>query len=266
MIFLLASILAILLAIVGIFAAPRGTFRSYWRRPSESALFQPHRRRILRGYLAAIGALILQSELMKFFGADLSNDLAESLSAGVLSWAWAFLIACLIAPFFEEILFRGYLIEVFLRMGRAVLAPVAAVVLFGFSHPHFLGAAVMGLVFLYLRAVSQSLWLSIAVHAAFNAISLSLIALSLGVLQGAASPNSAVQSADGWEQTVVALGMGLFLIFFAWSDIAVMWRQILAWSATRALKVRELKAKSRIRSEEKAHSRRRLDHSPRILS
>jgi len=87
------------------------------------------------------------------------------------------LFACVAAPFFEELLFRGFVFNALLRYVPAWAAVVMSAILFGLSHwqrgnagaiaPLIAGGVVLALV--YYR--SGSIFASMITHALFNSIS-----------------------------------------------------------------------------------------------
>jgi membrane protease YdiL (CAAX protease family) len=86
--------------------------------------------------------------------------------------AWLdFLIAVLVAPCVEEVLFRGIVFRRSLRRMRPVFAALWSSLLFGLLHFDFVGSIVFGVVMVALYVQSGSLWLAIAAHALNNASS-----------------------------------------------------------------------------------------------
>lgn len=85
---------------------------------------------------------------------------------------WAFLTLAVMAPLFEEVLFRGVLLESMRPRYGVVVAWVLSSVLFGVVHVHptvVVNAFFMGLVLGFIYLVSGSLWASIILHAVNNA-------------------------------------------------------------------------------------------------
>lgn len=85
------------------------------------------------------------------------------------------LMALVIAPFSEEIFFRGLLHGWFKSFMPRQLSMVLTSVLFGAVHwhaPAFLPLALLGLVLALLYETTRSLWSSIALHAIFNLVTL----------------------------------------------------------------------------------------------
>lgn len=87
------------------------------------------------------------------------------------------LFACIIAPFFEEFVFRGFLFNALLRYLGAGWAAVLSGIVFGLAHadPHSLGAvlplAAGGIVLAYVYYRTGALTASMIAHAGFNTIS-----------------------------------------------------------------------------------------------
>ena len=102
--------------------------------------------------------------------------LDEPVSAGVF-----FTLACIFAPIFEEVFFRGMIQRVLLGFGKPMLAILGSTLLFGFIHPMAQWPATfaigLGLGLVYQR--TGNLLICIWTHAAWNGMVLLL--LSWGV-------------------------------------------------------------------------------------
>jgi membrane protease YdiL (CAAX protease family) len=86
-----------------------------------------------------------------------------------------FITICVIAPFFEEILFRGILLRGILqnKINPAVAIGLSAF-LFGLAHLNpwqFMGAGILGIAFGFVYYRTKSLWLCIFLHALNNTVS-----------------------------------------------------------------------------------------------
>ncbi len=101
------------------------------------------------------------------------RDLQELLR-GLSGWGPTlamFLVVAGLAPFFEELLFRGFLFPVLARGGRVTLALVASALLFGAIHLQPAGLPILstlGLVLALAVRRTGSLWPAICVHACWN--------------------------------------------------------------------------------------------------
>lgn len=86
-----------------------------------------------------------------------------------LTIAAILLMSSLAAPFGEEILFRGYLMNLLIAKKGVWFGVVASSLVFGALHSYTaLHAAVMGLVFALVYLRYDSLWPGIALHALYN--------------------------------------------------------------------------------------------------
>jgi uncharacterized protein len=97
-------------------------------------------------------------------------------SAHAAAFAASFVVLALVAPFVEEATFRGLGFSLIEPYGRLV-AIVAIGVLFGLAHGLVEALPVLvalGAGLAYLRARSESLYPCVLVHAAFNAVALTL--------------------------------------------------------------------------------------------
>ncbi len=89
----------------------------------------------------------------------------------LLSWCLFLIMAAIIAPIGEEIVFRGFILNSYARSAGAHHAVWLSAMLFGLAHhspPHVLAAFVSGLVFARFVIAGGSLWSSIAAHALVN--------------------------------------------------------------------------------------------------
>lgn len=121
-----------------------------------------------------------------------------------------FITVCIIAPIFEEILFRGILFRGMLQNG---MKPAAAIIfsslLFGLSHMNpwqFLGAGILGVVFAFVYYRTRSLWLCIFLHALNNTVSFILMIRFQSMEKNVTNPNDYVF-------ILISLGIALLLGF-----------------------------------------------------
>ena len=88
-----------------------------------------------------------------------------------------FLVVVLIAPFVEELVYRGVLYRAFRDRAGVPLAIAGSAFLFAITHfepDHFLALAAIGAVLAWVFERTGSLWPAIAVHAVYNGLSLGL--------------------------------------------------------------------------------------------
>ena len=83
-----------------------------------------------------------------------------------------FLIATFIAPFIEEIVFRGYFFRGLLNKYNAKIAFLVSSMLFALVHlpsiTNIIFIFIIGLVYAYLFYQTSNLWLSVVLHSVFN--------------------------------------------------------------------------------------------------
>jgi len=151
------------------------TFPELWRRVAPG----PTQRNL--GWGAAFLSLAVVLVLAVALATNLvlkpdqspQRDLQELLR-GLSGWGPSlamFAVVAGLAPFFEELLFRGFLFPVMARQGRVALALFASALLFGAIHLQPAGLPVLSTLGLVLAlAVRQtgSLWPAILVHACWN--------------------------------------------------------------------------------------------------
>ena len=95
---------------------------------------------------------------------------------------WAIVTAVIFAPVFEELIFRGLLLESLLRRHRRLLSVVVSSLIFAIVHFQpsvMLVAFVSGLVFGTLYLHTNSIFTTIILHSINNSIAYSLITLDL---------------------------------------------------------------------------------------
>ncbi|MFA7256133.1 MAG: type II CAAX endopeptidase family protein [Kiritimatiellales bacterium] len=173
------GLLALLFHIAGI--QGRELFGLHWKKAAAllglSLLF----------YLAALPPLWFYSAIYQFllqqFGYGFYlQDVAQLLTAPA-PWAIRtalFLIVIIVAPIFEEIVFRGILLPFMVR--RAGFWPGIALIslVFGGLHlhlPSFLPLFLLSIIFSLAYARTQSLLVPIGMHAAFNGVTVILLLL-----------------------------------------------------------------------------------------
>lgn len=119
--------------------------------------------RLLNGYLLIWCITIALEPLSELLPGDQS-----ALGGG----GWLLLSAVVLAPLFEEVVFRGYVAGSLRRSYGALVAWIGSAVAFGLVHlipSVVLSATLMGLVLGYFALRYRSLWLSIVLHAMNNA-------------------------------------------------------------------------------------------------
>ena len=90
------------------------------------------------------------------------------------------LMAVIVAPVAEEVLFRGYFYGVIRRFGGRIPALLTSSLLFAAIHVHlpsFLGLFLLAVILCLLYERTGSLWASITMHAAFNASTIVVLIL-----------------------------------------------------------------------------------------
>lgn len=85
------------------------------------------------------------------------------------------LLACIVAPLFEETFFRGFMFQGFASSFGPVRGAVISAALFSLSHQQldiFLPLFALGLALAWVFCRTRSLWANIALHSLFNAIAI----------------------------------------------------------------------------------------------
>ena len=133
---------------------------------------------LLRPFLGGVALQFLSALFLLFEPPPEDQQLIFEifLKGGPASLAFLFLIAVLLAPAMEEILFRGLLLPVLRWHFGFAIAALAVTVLFALLHgfqtgpywPALLAIFVCGWILAWLRERHGTLWPSIAFHAGFN--------------------------------------------------------------------------------------------------
>jgi len=175
----LLGLLGLLFHIAGI--QGRELFDLHWKKaPSRIGLS-------LLFYLAALPMLWFYSALYQIllhqFGCDFYlQDVAQVLTAPA-PWpvrTALFFIVIIVAPVFEEIVFRGVLLPFMVRRAGFWPGIVLISVIFGGLHlhlPSFFPLFLLSVVFSLAYARTQSLLVPIGMHAAFNGVTVALLLL-----------------------------------------------------------------------------------------
>jgi membrane protease YdiL (CAAX protease family) len=128
-------------------------------------------------------------------------------------------VAVLLAPILEEALFRGALLQALARTrgaGRATLWTAVFFALYHLYNPwQVIPTFFLGLVLAWVALSTRTLWASIVVHAAFNAVSLAVFAAPFTERQPAAEHVPWVVAAIF---SLLILGSVSFLAGMAWLE------------------------------------------------
>lgn len=138
--------------------------------------------------LLATGAMIVVTDFVYMITLKYLSPPPEYLDAllsfkptGFLSFLVSFAAVCLIVPLAEEVLFRGFVQQIFARNMNEALAFVLAGLLFGVVHldPHLLlSISFYGIFLSYLFYATGNLIYPVLSHAFFNSLSLIQLAYS----------------------------------------------------------------------------------------
>lgn len=125
---------------------------------------------VLLGLVLTVAAGVVMEPVLKLF----PERYFEALDTAVGRGGWAILMLVLLAPVFEETLFRGLVLEPARRKWGASAAVFISALLFGLVHypilPQMVNAFVMGVMLGYIYVLSCSLMPVIIIHAANNAL------------------------------------------------------------------------------------------------
>ena len=122
-------------------------------------------------YFAAILGSMVGSRLSYFITGDNTSLLAQALGGG--STLLRLLVAGIVAPICEELVFRKLLIDRFSRFGNR-FAVIASGIMFGLFHlnlQQFFYAMILGFIFGYIYVKTRNILHSIILHIIFNSFS-----------------------------------------------------------------------------------------------
>lgn len=128
--------------------------------------------KVLMGVVLLVAVSIATSPLSKW----LDSDVRTFPDGG-----WTLLVAVVVAPILEELIFRGRLISIFRREMPVSLAVVLSSLLFAAAHGSFvvaLDAFIAGVILSYFYLSSGSIILPILLHICNNSVAYALLVLS----------------------------------------------------------------------------------------
>ncbi|MFW6118775.1 MAG: CPBP family intramembrane glutamic endopeptidase [Planctomycetota bacterium] len=155
------------------------------RRPRDDWM-GPAARVVFAGVAGFVGARMAMTAALDFVGLDWRQLPGQEISEmvrrmdGFGALALAALLAVVVAPVAEEVIFRSVLYLPLRRRLGAVSAALIVAVVFSAGHAYLLGAAqlfVLSVVFSALFETTGSLWAPVVAHAVFNAVNISVLRL-----------------------------------------------------------------------------------------
>lgn len=123
----------------------------------------------------AIGALLTW---MPNFPIDQAQDVGFSAFGSRLDNILAFVTLVILAPFAEELLFRGYLYGKLKNRVPAVVAAIVTSLLFGLAHFQWnvaIDVFILSLILCALRSLTGSIWAGVLVHVIKNSLAYYLL-------------------------------------------------------------------------------------------
>jgi membrane protease YdiL (CAAX protease family) len=125
--------------------------------------------------VGAYAIILLHNSLLKLLGFDTQGDQIFEMFRQLKSPVWFFLVAAVVAPFVEELFFRGFLFQGFRQAYGWLPALLLSSLIFGMAHldpASLIPTFVLGCVLAYLYHRSNSVWPGIIFHASINSMSL----------------------------------------------------------------------------------------------
>ena len=167
------------------------------------------------------GGITLISDLDRFLLQyyTFSQEDIELLDTFMDGGAISMITVCFIAPFIEEMLFRGIILKGFLRnysRFNSVLLSAALFAIYHFNLLQLVDAFILGIFFGWLYAATGSLWPSIFAHFLFNLVSIILVNLHGGFAESIASGEYHSPISLFFALIFVLLGLRLIHSLTAW--------------------------------------------------
>lgn len=139
-----------------------------WLKPVRIRFFETLAGAIFPEILS-IGILLFMSTIFMAFRPLAANETLSSPLMGTAYWVQYFIFSCLLAPFCEEILFRGFLLEKLLGTYSVRKSIVITSLVFGFMHGiNGLSPAIVSIVLCILYKKYHSLIPCMAIHFVHN--------------------------------------------------------------------------------------------------
>ena len=148
-------------------------------------LFSLRKIRFLGFYFLAWPIIILWTQLVEYLNLEIfkSNNYSEEVFNSLNNnYVLIFFMACIIAPFCEEIIFRGYLYKIIRDKSNVLFAIVINSLFFGAIHfepSAIVPAAILGVALSMVRLKTNSLLPSIAIHTFHNLLALIITAQTI---------------------------------------------------------------------------------------
>jgi len=150
----------------------------------QLGLFTPN----IKSILIWLVAVVVLGMGLEFVGQQFDlfqSDFMEQIWNNTTHYSWLFVAVALIAPVFEELLFRGLLLDSLDRIGlRMHGAAIVSSVLFAVVHLQYdwsimIAITLLGMVLAYSRYYSRSLYVPIILHFVNNTLTFILTAYGL---------------------------------------------------------------------------------------
>jgi len=148
-------------------------------------LFSFRKIKFLGFYFLAWPIIILWSQLIEYLNLEIfkSNNYSEEIFNSLNNnYVLIFFMACIIAPFCEEIIFRGYIYKVIRDKSNVFFAIIINSLIFGAIHfepSAIVPAAILGVALSMVRLKTNSLLPSIAIHTFHNLLALIVTAQTI---------------------------------------------------------------------------------------
>ena len=181
---LVVILLSVVLELLLIFGAWKFGLRRYGKSWNALGLIPSFNNGVLLAllvFLASLALTLAYGLIVTFFDQEIlaPEPLPGDLTETVLQRLAGFFIVVLLAPFAEEVFFRGFLFPTFANRWGFLAGAIISSVLFGISHvaPGSIVPAFMsGMLFAWLYHRTGSLWNTTIAHGAQNALAFAVTA------------------------------------------------------------------------------------------
>ncbi len=165
--------------------------------------------------LAGWGLIAFQTAFSSSYAANVGDAIGPLLGFSCpppMTLSMTVLVSAMLIPLYEELVNRGFLLEILLKYGRW-LAIVISAILFGIFHdPYSIPfATVIGVFFAFQYLNSRILWASVISHCTFNLATI-VDWKCLQIIWYPVPPTSTILSTLGLALAATSFGLAAFLV------------------------------------------------------
>jgi membrane protease YdiL (CAAX protease family) len=170
----------------------------------------------IMGMLFSVGISAVQFYILSYiapnFVLDILNADGVIDDSNTFTIVYSVISAAVYAPIMEELIFRGFFLQRMTYKWGVKRAIIVSSILFGLGHSDVIGATIFGVIMCLLYIKTNSLLISIVVHALNNLI-VSGIQIGSDTIYGAAEP---IQLEDLQSVTDLGISIGVLVLGLFW--------------------------------------------------